>query len=238
MKNITTYINEAASSWMDDIIKELEKEQPKQDTVYDVTVFWRIYLSGSKSIKNYYGEILSEPNIPDGCIAEFLGISVITTDKGNFYGVNRSLTKNNPKIAKLFNKRVKGTTGTVWTNSIDNIREFIQIAYDQFNTSRWYSINKPYDGDFWKTYLYTSKEEAKSYAKQLEKITKLDVVTNWHEEKIKTIKAEISRYKESITYYENNIKDLNAKIKDLEDDLVEFENMKNVASDDFNESLE
>lgn len=239
MKTIREYIvreSESSSNWIQNILDDIQTPN-ESDKVEVYTALYRIETCGSThlDIYNGYGHLWDEPRDYSSqvYVTSALDIYVFTTDKGNLYGVNTSYFKNSPALLKMFNRRLKGTKGKYWTDNIETVKKFLEEKVDARHID-----NMPEGYDWWGYGLFTSKEKARAAADKVSKLHKLHVQTIWSEDKVAELKKLLQKKDEEIKYYQERIEAVKKEKEEINDDIIEYENMKNVASDDFNESLE
>lgn len=237
MKNLTQYLNESDSSgWLQGKIDELTNCNTNGE-LKSITILYGIKLEDwyRCEVWDGYGRLWDEEtaktHINTAYINSSIIIDVVTTDKGNFYGVTRSAVNDRPNLAKLFNKRVKGVKGHVWTNKIENIKSYLEFV------TKNKKIDQNASGyDIFNMY-YSSKDLAKSAADKLSKYHNIRVTTTWHNEKIKELQNKVKQRQEKIESCKEEIARLEQEIQDIKADITEYETLKNVSSEDFNESL-
>ena len=154
-------------------------------------------------------------------IYSWLVIYIITTDKGNFYGLDKYLVKDNPKLSSIFKNRVKGATDFAWSKNYEEVKNVLLNSTPP-------GLNKLRDGA---TYALASNLDLiKQYANTIKKYADSKVNVVYYKSKIDKIKSDIEYCKQSIQNYTD-------KLKDLEDELVELQTLQNVGPGKFNENL-
>lgn len=242
MKTLTNYIiNESSSNWMEKKLNELQSTNT-ENKLKTITVLYGIYLAGPyiREIRDGYGELWDEKNVKENIrkayINSAIDINVVTTKKGNFYGITKNNITNKPELAKLFNKRVTGTKGFIWTNDIKNIKIYLE------NMVKYKKVDQEFSGygdSIYQIYnlYFSSQELARDAANKLSKYHDMKVITAWHGEKIKELQNKIKQREENIKSAEEDIARWKEEINDIKSDITEYETLKNLSSTDLNESL-
>lgn len=236
LQNYITSINEEAnSSWIEEGLKKMQ--EVNSEDIKSVVLLYNVRFDDYyQEIWDGYGRLFDKfdaTKINKAYVNAAVTVDVVTTDKGNFYGVTKNNVSDKPALAKCFNKRVKGTKGHVWTNDINNIKVYLETLTKNLPID----VTNPVNENYYRIY-YTTVEKAKAAAQALSKKHKLDVTVVWHNNKIKQLQELIKQRQANIDSFKEHIKRLEEEINDIKDDIIEYENMKNVSSEDFNESLE
>jgi chromosome segregation ATPase len=243
MKTLQDYIFEANSdnNWLDSFISKIEGlntdgKLEQHEALYGIFVDYSWHRC---EVRDGYGRLWDEKRAMDyintATITSISPIFVVTTDKGNFYGVTNAEVKNKPELAALFKNRVKGASKMVFTKSLDNVRKYIE------KTTAWVKTldELPSAEKVW-MYGYgafTTKEKAREAASKLSKIHKMNTKIKWYDEKSTELEATIKQREASIKYYEENIERVKKEIEEIKNDLAEYKLAKDLASTDLNESL-
>lgn len=208
------------TNWINDFCEKIEKVDT-EGKIITCTYLYYVYL-----YKRYYDEVCNAsgkiyengPEINNVEI-ESDDIYIVTTQKGNFYGLKREVVKNKPGYAQYFRNAVPGTSGFVWTNSIKNVNDFLV----QFSKNEKIDIEYDSELEFGHYGYYTSYENAKHISDIITKLHDTSVTIRWHNEKI-------NKYQEDIEYFENVIKGCYAEIdrwqKEIEFIKNEIEDQK------------
>jgi chromosome segregation ATPase len=242
MKTLKEYlITESDNNWLDSFLSKIEGlntdgKLEQHAPLYGIFVD---YSWNRCEVRDGYGRLMDEENamnhISTATITSLSPIFVVTTDKGNFYGVTNSAVKDKTELASLFKNRVKGASKMVFTKSLDNVKKYIE------KTTTWVKTfdELPSAEKVW-MYGYgafTTKEKAREAASKLSKIHKMNTKIKWYDEKSAELEATIKQREESIKYYEENIERVKKEIEEIKNDLAEYKLAKDLASTDLNESL-
>lgn len=162
--NESIFILESNDGWLNDFINEIKNT----NTNGKLQEFFPLY--GVDIQRDYNREAISRyswtpetddtilKRINNVVVTNFLTIYVVTMKKGNYYGIPKDWRTHMPKYTKLlplFNKRVKGTKGMLFTDDVDNIKKYISTCTTN------YLIDVPLtDEYYYGKYIYTSKENA------------------------------------------------------------------------------
>lgn len=243
MKTLKDYIFEDKSdnNWLDSFLSKIEGlntegKLEQHEALYGIYVDYSWHRC---EVRDGYGRLWDERRAMDyintATITSLSPIFVVTTDKGNFYGVTNAEVKNKTELAALFKNRVKGASKMVFTKSLDNVRKYIE------KTTSWVKTFDEIPGAE-KVWMYgygafTTKEKAREAASKLSKIHKMNTKIKWYDEKSAELEATIKQREESIKYYEENIERIKSEIEEIRNDLAEYKLAKNLASTDLNEGL-
>lgn len=218
-------------------IKSFCESIEKINTNYELKEVAAIYTIGSSydyayEVKDHYGNLYNEETamerintiIPKSALSVF----ICTTDKGNYYGISNGEIKNKPEIAKLFNKRVRGVQHKVFTNSIDNIKEYLNRKFKHVTC-----IDKtPNKEDGWKWGYYSTRDLAKQAAEILTAVHRNIVITKWYNAKLEELKkgqqqnySNLEYYKQKVAEVGNDISAVNNTIAYYTDKLTAIEEM-------------
>ena len=242
MKTLKEYlITESENNWLDSFLSKIEglNTDGKLEQHAPLYGIYVDYTWNRCEVHDGYGRLMDEKNamnhISTATITSVSPIFVVTTDKGNFYGVTNSAVKDKTELAALFKNRVKGASKMVFTKSLDNVKKYIE------KTTAWVKTfdEMPSTEKVW-MYGYgafTTKEKAREAASKLSKIHKMNTKIKWYDEKSAELEATIKQREESIKYYEENIERIKKEIEEIKNDLDEYKLAKTLASTDLNESL-
>lgn len=209
----------------------------KINTNYELKKVEAIYTVGPSydyayEVKDHYGNLYNEETAMERINTiipkSVLSIFICTTDKGNYYGVSNGEIKNKPEIAKLFNKRVRGVQHKVFTNSIDNIKEYLTRKFKGVTC-----IDKtPSKEDGWKCGYYSTYDLAKQAAEILTVVHRTNVITKWYNAKLEELKkgqqqnySNLEYYKQKVAEVGNDISVVNNTITYYTDKLAAIEEM-------------
>lgn len=173
-------------------------------------------------VTDHYGKLLDEETamkcintiIPKSALSVF----ICTTDKGNYYGISNGEIKNKPEIAKLFNKRVRGVQHKVFTDSIDNIKEYLNRKFKGITRID----TTPNKEDGWKCGYYSTYDLANQAAKVLTAVHRTDVITKWHNSKLEELKKEQQQNYSNLEYYEQKVEEIADSISNLNDTIAYY----------------
>lgn len=219
--------------WINSFCESIEKI----NTNYELQEVAAIYTVGPSydypyEVKDYRGNLYNEETamkcintiIPKSALSVF----ICTTDKGNYYGISNGEIKNKPEIAKLFNKRVRGVQHKVFTNSIDNIKEYLNRKFKGVT----YIDRAPNKEDGWKCWYYSTRDLAKQAAEVLTVVHRTSVITNWYKVKLEELKkgqqqnySNLEYYKQKVAEVGNDISAFNNTIEYYNDKLAAIEEM-------------
>ena len=242
MKTLKEYlITESDSNWLDSFLSKIEGlntdgKLEQHEALYGIFVDYSWHRC---EVRDGYGRLWDENRamsyINTATITSISPIFVVTTDRGNFYGVTNSAVKNKTELAELFKNRVKGASKMVFTKSLDNVKKYIQKTTTWIKTfDEIPSTEKTF---MWGYGAFTTKEKAREAASKLSKLHKMNTKIKWYDEKSAELEATIKQREESIKYYEENIERVKQEIEEIRNDLAEYKLAKNLASTDLNEGL-
>lgn len=184
---------------------------PSYDYAYEVT--------------DHYGKLLDEETamkcintiIPKSALSVF----ICTTDKGNYYGISNGEIKNKPEIAKLFNKRVRGVQHKVFTNSIDNVKEYLNRKFKGIT----YIDKIPCKEDGWKCWYFSTYDLANQAAEVLTGVHRISVITKWYNDKLEELKKERQQNFSNLEYYKQKVAEVTHNISSI-NNTIDYYNGK------------
>jgi hypothetical protein len=219
--------------WINSFCESIEKintnyELQKVDAIYTVVPSYDYPYEVSDYRGNLYNEETAMKCINTIIPKSALSVFICTTDKGNYYGISNGEIKNKPEIAKLFNKRVRGVQHKVFTNSIDNIKEYLNRKFKGVT----YIDRAPNKEDGWKCWYYSTRDLAKQAAEVLTAVHRTSVITNWYKAKLEELKkgqqqnySNLEYYKQKVAEVGNDISAFNNTIEYYNDKLAAIEEM-------------
>jgi hypothetical protein len=219
--------------WINSFCESIEKINTNYE-LQEVAAIYTVCPSYNYAyeVTDHYGKLLDEETamkcintiIPKSALSVF----ICTTDKGNYYGISNGEIKNKPEIAKLFNKRVRGVQHKVFTNSIDNIKEYLNRKFKGVT----YIDRSPNKEDGWKCWYYSTRDLAKQAAEVLTVVHRTSVITNWYKAKLEELKkgqqqnySNLEYYKQKVAEVGNDISAFNNTIEYYNDKLAAIEEM-------------
>ena len=252
MKTLLGYINESEESkqidWITPFIDEIKALNTEGKLTRKVAL-WTTTSDQSTRVEVYWGtgELMKDENDVDrhmnsAIVTAFVEIYVCTTEKrGNMYGIVKDYNvKNNTQIMQLFNKRVKGASDMVFTDSIDNVKKYLEMRGESWIIKKK-GLNPELDGSegyFSDLGVFTSKEAAEVVAKKYSKKHHINVKIRWYNAKADEVRAVLEQNKKNIKYYEEQIERTKNEIKELESQIKAWEEAKELTGKELNESLE
>ena len=241
-ENNDVFVNEAKDTWIKDFIERIRNIDTHGKLQIEVALYGlrQEHFYDDDKPFDIYGKLEDENramySINKIIVNSQLDIAIVTTDKGNFYGLSKKLLELNPSSAALFKKRVKNTKGFVWTDKIENVETCLNSFQNKWS-DRWHVDEMPTSDDtltrIWS--FYTEKDIALKAAEKASKIHKCIVVDRWHGEKIKSLEKEIKDKQQSISYYKDLIKQYEESIVEIQQEIVGYQTLKNINATDFDD---